>query len=1764
MARSTYEPSAITSKASVPVASASLSVTSGDDPPPPPPPRQSKYRSKGGRSIHHSNSHSHNSHSVDTSPSLQSQNNQSQSQNIQSRYYEEDDSNTSHDYSRDNSTSKSSKRHTNVKQHQRTTNNGDSDRAIEGDIVSVASKDDDSDSHHFHSRHGSLSSTADPPPPPPGQPPSSKSLTTNNTKRRQRNGLGRIPELEDDVGPTSRASIGHKYDKNKMKKDRDDHNHGLGPDDKSLGSRSSRASSHFTSNQRSTRDEKSVSSRNTKNGERRDNHRTSTSISISADSIESASVDTQVLQYGNDGSNAKAKGNSTATATATATVTNTALAGKETVAARRRRRAQEASDKEVMPAESKKVQPQSNDDDDDDDDDVYDDPPLELYSESESDDSNGDDDAAKKKGKKKSGFFKVKKFIRMGNKTSPKKKKDESPDRMNTISISPARKKKKDAPPKKRNFMSSGSKKRSGKTHVLRSAEIVVSKEKLADNERKLEEAAMRDDERSKASARSILRSSVQSYQSSASRPEKKESAFEKLRREREEKRQLGLERKRDDIQDSDVEIISGSQSDDVSEVTDPTYMTKEARRNKSPTHDLEAVEEGSSPENSPRNNSRSMSPESKTSKSTHRSKESKTSRRNASKSPESKTSKSTHNKSKESKKSRKSADDSQDGPGDSWNPNSFTGKENFVATIDPFQKAVPSTDPFDQPFYPSDSQDEPQQMFSFVYSESDAELERGNLGKDTMDTMTGLSFDSDEDDSNMDGLSYATLAAQSAATEIVKNGAESNKVRRSKKKMLPPSNTFLPMETKDRTRSISPRSKKSNPVLDSFLGIDEDSGAVTLNVASQKAERDPTSELKKQEERPKMRIGTLSQRALSGPRSRRKKRYVDQGEESGQIEPILRSFYPKSTNRRKSPERDFVAESRKSPQSSIQHSPSFILDRREKRKKREEDKARDARVEAKIRDVDRFAPIREKPDFSSAIERGRRRDLIVEKAPKGITGSRTYSPEKLRFALKSEKNDSSTRALAKSKIRSPQKKESIIVTRKTFQRTESWINKPQYDTRKLRNGLGVGTTPLSRAAFKAPAVFGNSPIQVPFKAPELYDRRTDPVLASVAHIKDPILRAGTMILSAAAIPIQAEMRRYLGVKEREDRAWGIIVVQAYFRRWKAELKRYKHLYCATRIQAAFRGWLIRDTLEDKHYYATQIQKIARGYLATMRVYENLYNITVVQSIARRNAAIKRAEDRYRRICAIQGMWRGKQCRRELDYLHWSARKIQTSFRGYTAKLVYQFDIVDIIIVQSIARRKAAIDLTNGIRFKTVNNAAIVIQRYWRSYDCTMNYLHSVADILIAQSVVRRWTAQPRTKMRKEKAARDIQKTWRGFWGYTDFVFTLADIIIVQKTVRGIQTRKRVAIMANTRNDQNAYNAAVMIQKKWRGFSAQMDMLFNLVHIIIVQSIVRRHIALIKYKPRSLEYRAAIKIQRCWRTFSQKRNFMENYCATVIQAVGRRYCAKQLRDKMFAARKIQTWYRSQATSRGYLYYMSARKIQTIWRGYDAGKLADEERWVREYAATTIQKTWRMFYQYSSYAIYTHEKKAASDIQRHWRGFWDYSHFVIMRYEASKIQALVRGTQQRKRLAQQHEAATILQAGARGLLSKNTCHMERLFAVMVYASQISLSRRIAARKIQNSFREYYKKKRLKNAALVIERFFIWVRAEVEREIERREKARIRKRRAQRNEMEGEGLLEEVYEVLNTATPTRGRTEDTTYKGGNAGKPVGRQSLKQRMT
>ena len=152
-------------------------------------------------------------------------------------------------------------------------------------------------------------------------------------------------------------------------------------------------------------------------------------------------------------------------------------------------------------------------------------------------------------------------------------------------------------------------------------------------------------------------------------------------------------------------------------------------------------------------------------------------------------------------------------------------------------------------------------------------------------------------------------------------------------------------------------------------------------------------------------------------------------------------------------------------------------------------------------------------------------------------------------------------------------------------------------------------------------------------------------------------------------------------------------------------------------------------------------------------------------------------------------------------------------------KLTYQFDIVDIIIVQSIFLRRAAQRLHTAMLFKKYTQSATAIQTAWRIYNCTMTYLHSIADILIVQSMVRSWIVMVFVPLYQEavhnngalmiqttfwghnfclqvdrmRASIVIQSTLRGFQCYIDYIFTMADIVIVQRFVRQQIAKKTVA-----------------------------------------------------------------------------------------------------------------------------------------------------------------------------------------------------------------------------------------------------------------------------------------------------------------------------------------------------------------------------------
>jgi myosin heavy subunit len=232
-----------------------------------------------------------------------------------------------------------------------------------------------------------------------------------------------------------------------------------------------------------------------------------------------------------------------------------------------------------------------------------------------------------------------------------------------------------------------------------------------------------------------------------------------------------------------------------------------------------------------------------------------------------------------------------------------------------------------------------------------------------------------------------------------------------------------------------------------------------------------------------------------------------------------------------------------------------------------------------------------------------------------------------------------------------------------------------------------------------------------------------------------------------------------------------------FVRRWLAERDLEIAIWSAIQIQASFRGWFARDSLEDNHYCATQIQRVARGYLATMHVFEDLYSITIVQSVARMHLAINRAVDRLSSIIAIQSWWRGLQARDHVDKMDYSAVAIQSQWRRYLAQMTYQFDMIDVIIVQSVARRWRDRRALATMRLQSFVRVMIAKKRL--SEKKSMHALitrHTSATMIQA-----RWRSHiAQSQLLYYIAATRIQATWRSYTAQVDMLVTIVNVIVIQ------------------------------------------------------------------------------------------------------------------------------------------------------------------------------------------------------------------------------------------------------------------------------------------------------------------------------------------------------------------------------------------------
>lgn len=210
------------------------------------------------------------------------------------------------------------------------------------------------------------------------------------------------------------------------------------------------------------------------------------------------------------------------------------------------------------------------------------------------------------------------------------------------------------------------------------------------------------------------------------------------------------------------------------------------------------------------------------------------------------------------------------------------------------------------------------------------------------------------------------------------------------------------------------------------------------------------------------------------------------------------------------------------------------------------------------------------------------------------------------------------------------------------------------------------------------------------------------------------------------------------------------------------DMAREMYELAAIQIQAAFRGFWVRDTIDIDHFCATIIQKIVRGFLlrlaslrekSTERSADFMYEATDDEKHDRLTSAklatlsdgSKKTSCQNKSVCSrsqassvSDGAISWQQ-----DLVALSCHARQIGQLGYDAS------------PQKKNKNVAAAEQTLAAKEEQnqlEDRAALLIQCRYRSFVCEMNFIRSLVDILIVQTVVRRWLAKRRVYVIRQNA----------------------------------------------------------------------------------------------------------------------------------------------------------------------------------------------------------------------------------------------------------------------------------------------------------------------------------------------------------------------------------------------------------------------------
>lgn len=456
--------------------------------------------------------------------------------------------------------------------------------------------------------------------------------------------------------------------------------------------------------------------------------------------------------------------------------------------------------------------------------------------------------------------------------------------------------------------------------------------------------------------------------------------------------------------------------------------------------------------------------------------------------------------------------------------------------------------------------------------------------------------------------------------------------------------------------------------------------------------------------------------------------------------------------------------------------------------------------------------------------------------------------------------------------------------------------------------------------------------------------------------------------------------------------------------------------------------------------------------------------------------------------------------------------------------------------------------------------AAIPIQAAARRHLAQRAAVDRMWALIELQSYFRRFRAEAylyaHVQSAKISAATQIQRIVRGFLAAVRTYYTVYSIVQIQARVRGDLVRQNLAEQSGgatviqtiyrgfqARKDaEDRQVCALLVQTQFRSFSARVRYQLEIVDIIITQSIARSWLARREHKKllEEKKMRSIVKIQSFWRGFQAYTDFI--FTLVDILIVQRTVRAK------LARRKTEQLRRERATL----------TIQTEWRRYssqmhmlyDLVHIIVVQSVARRYLATVRVQSSR-----SERAL---QNSAATKIETAWRSFWAFSQYVIMQFEVTRLQAMVRGNLVRKRYSlrlgcaimiqsvarkflavckvQKYRSAVAIQGAARRYLAIRAVKGIRCAVVKTNAKVLSMRETRACQSIQFWWRVVLDCRKEKAAALIIERFFIMVKREVDREIRRvtrkkkEKKSKSSRRHRSKKKVSDDQLLEKVW--LNT--------------------------------